>query len=134
MINKSVILKVVCDTLNVNPSEVLQPNNVKGTRLSDLVYARQLSMVFARKFNLGSLRSIGYYYGRRNHSTCVYAKIAIQNGIDTCKAKKAIYDKINIELLTFEIRSNVKEIDLLTEFDYPLEEISVENLSYQIPK
>jgi len=72
------IQKTVCEYFNV-PSELLKDK----TRKRAIVQARQLSMFLAKQFTNQSLKSIGKYFGGRDHSTVIHSCQAVQNLIET---------------------------------------------------
>mmetsp|Transcript_26954 Transcript_26954/g.62617 ORF Transcript_26954/g.62617 Transcript_26954/m.62617 type:complete len:480 (+) Transcript_26954:3396-4835(+) len=58
--------------------------NLKSkSRKRELVVARQLAMFFAKKYTNHSLKSIGHYFGKRDHSTVIYALQAVNDMLDT---------------------------------------------------
>lgn len=116
-----IILDIVCKSLNINPCLVLQGRKVTGSRKREKVYARQMCMVFAREYGLGTLEQVGREYGNYDHASVLHALKSIQNDCDTNKCKRAKYEEIK---------------DLLDEYEHPdvdLEyiELTPEALSYQ---
>lgn len=137
MITKKIILRVVCDVMHLDSKDVLQPNNVKGARQRELVECRNLCMHFARKYKLGTLASICGYYGRRKYTTGIYAEKVIARDNELYTDKKDLYDRICLELMTIQVNDSdeiARQIGILSEFDYMSEEVSIENLQYQIPR
>jgi chromosomal replication initiator protein len=58
--------------------------NLKSkSRKKELVNARQIAMYFAKKYTNHSLKSIGYYFGGRDHSTVIHALQSVSNMLDT---------------------------------------------------
>jgi len=53
------------------------------SRKRELVTARQIAMYFAKKYTNHSLKSIGYYFGGRDHSTVIHALQTVNNILDT---------------------------------------------------
>ena len=53
------------------------------SRKRELVTARQIAMFFAKKYTNHSLKSIGYYFGGRDHSTVIHALQTVNNMLDT---------------------------------------------------
>ena len=53
------------------------------SRKRELVAARQVAMFFAKKYTNHSLKSIGYYFGGRDHSTVIHALQAVNDMLDT---------------------------------------------------
>ena len=63
------------------------------TRKREVVQARQLSMFLAKHHTKNSLKSIGQFFGGRDHSTVIHSCQAIQNLMDTDKKfKKSVED------------------------------------------
>jgi chromosomal replication initiator protein len=72
------IQKVICEHLDI-PVDKLKAK----TRKREVVQARQLSMFFAKEFTNSSLKSIGGYFGGRDHSTVIHSCQAVRNLVDT---------------------------------------------------
>ena len=53
------------------------------TRKKEIVIARQVAMYFAKDYTNHSLKSIGYHFGGRDHSTVIHAVQSVNNMIDT---------------------------------------------------
>jgi len=47
------------------------------------VIARQVAMYFSKDYTNHSLKSIGYHFGGRDHSTVIHSNQAIENLIET---------------------------------------------------
>ncbi|MGD1843612.1 MAG: chromosomal replication initiator protein DnaA [Thermonemataceae bacterium] len=65
------IQKVVCDYFSISP-EILKSKS----RKKEIAMARQIAMYFCKEYTNFSLKSIGYHFGGRDHSTVIHA---IQN-------------------------------------------------------
>lgn len=72
------IQKTVSDYFNVNP-EMLKAK----TRKKEIVIARQVAMYFSKDYTNHSLKSIGYHFGGRDHSTVIHAVQSVNDMIDT---------------------------------------------------
>lgn len=58
--------------------------NLKSkSRKREFVAARQVAMYFAKKYTNHSLKSIGHYFGGRDHSTVIHALQAVNDMLDT---------------------------------------------------
>jgi chromosomal replication initiator protein len=77
-INIDYIQKFVSEFFNV-PVELLKDK----TRKREIVVARQVSMYFAKEYTNMSLKSIGSFFGNRDHSTVIHAITAINDLMDT---------------------------------------------------
>ena len=64
-------------------------------RKKEIVIARQVAMYFSKDFTNNSLKSIGFHFGGRDHSTVIHAVQSVNDMIDT--------DSI--------FRKNIKEIN-----------------------
>ena len=53
------------------------------TRKKEIVIARQTAMYFAKEYTNHSLKSIGYHFGGRDHSTVIHAVQSVNDMIDT---------------------------------------------------
>ena len=53
------------------------------SRKKELVVARQVAMYFSKQYTNHSLKSIGHYFGGRDHSTVIHALQAVSNALDT---------------------------------------------------
>jgi len=82
------IQKLVCEYFEV-PIEMVKSK----TRKREIVQARQISMYLAKNHTKSSLKSIGSFFGGRDHSTVIYACQTVVDLIDTDKKFKAyVYD------------------------------------------
>ena len=53
------------------------------TRKREVVVARQVAMHFAKEYTDLSLKSIGYHFGKRDHSTVIHALSTVSDMMDT---------------------------------------------------
>lgn len=53
------------------------------TRKREIVIARQVAMYFAKNYTNLSLKSIGYHFGNRDHSTVIHALTSVNDQMDT---------------------------------------------------
>jgi len=83
------IQKQVCEHFDV-PVDLLKDK----TRKRAIVQARQLSMYFAKQFTNKSLKSIGDFFGGRDHSTVIHSNQAIENLIETDEDFRGSVDQI----------------------------------------
>jgi len=68
------------------------------TRKKEIVIARQLAMYFAKEYTSHSLKTIGYYFGGRDHSTVIHAVQSISDMYDTNQSFKKIVDELRKKL------------------------------------
>ena len=52
------------------------------TRKKEIVIARQVAMYFSKEYTNHSLKSIGYHFGGRDHSTVIHAVQAVNDMMD----------------------------------------------------
>jgi chromosomal replication initiator protein len=132
MITKEMILKVVCDRMNVTNEDIIKSSKIKGSRIKEFCQARQLCMAFAYKYSIGTLFEIGRFYGGYDHATVLHAKKAVMNDYDTCKTYRIMYEIIKKDIEDFNDKGEC--MFLLSKdlsYDYPSVEICEEALSYQ---
>ncbi len=77
------------------------------TRKREIVECRQLCMFFSKKLTKQSLRTIGWYFGRKDHATVLHAVKTIDNLIETDrdfynKFKFFTYDTFGKDLIINE--------------------------------
>ncbi|MFY0599720.1 MAG: chromosomal replication initiator protein DnaA [Cyclobacteriaceae bacterium] len=72
------IQKTVSDYFNI-PQDDLKAK----TRKKEIVIARQVAMYFSKDYTNHSLKSIGYHFGGRDHSTVIHAVQSVNDMIDT---------------------------------------------------
>ncbi len=72
------IQKTVSDYFKVDQDELKAK-----TRKKEIVIARQVAMYFSKDYTNHSLKSIGYHFGGRDHSTVIHAVQSVNDMIDT---------------------------------------------------
>ena len=72
------IQKTVSDFFHVSQDELKAK-----TRKKEIVIARQVAMYFSKDYTNHSLKSIGYHFGGRDHSTVIHALQSVNDMIDT---------------------------------------------------
>ena len=72
------IQKTVSDFFNVD-QDLLKAK----TRKKEIVIARQVAMYFSKDYTNHSLKSIGYHFGGRDHSTVIHAVQSVNDMLDT---------------------------------------------------
>ncbi|AFD05171.1 chromosomal replication initiator protein DnaA [Solitalea canadensis] len=82
-ISMEYIQKFVCEYFEI-PLEMVKSK----TRKREIVQARQISMYLAKNHTKASLKTIGQFYGGRDHSTVIYACQTVEDLIDTDKKFK----------------------------------------------
>lgn len=92
-ISMEFIQKLVCEYFEV-PIEMVKSK----TRKREIVQARQISMYLAKIHTKTSLKSIGAFFGGRDHSTVIYACQTVDDLIDTDKKFKGYVADIQKKL------------------------------------
>ncbi len=72
------IQKTVSDYFHVDQKDLKAK-----TRKKEIVIARQVAMFFSKDYTNHSLKSIGYHFGGRDHSTVIHALQSVNNMLDT---------------------------------------------------
>ncbi len=72
------IQKTVSEYYKLNTEELKAK-----TRKKEIVIARQIAMYFSKEYTNHSLKSIGYHFGGRDHSTVIHAVQSVNDMIDT---------------------------------------------------
>ena len=72
------------------------------TRKKEIVTARQVAMYFSKEFTNHSLKSIGYHFGGRDHSTVIHAVQTVNDLIETDTTFKAAVNELRKK---FKMRS-----------------------------
>ncbi|MCU0399623.1 MAG: chromosomal replication initiator protein DnaA [Algoriphagus sp.] len=72
------------------------------TRKKEIVIARQLAMYFSKEFTQHSLKSIGYHFGGRDHSTVIHAVQTVNDMIDTDASFRNVVNELKKK---FKMRS-----------------------------
>lgn len=87
------IQKTVSDYFNI-PQDDLKAK----TRKKEIVIARQVAMYFSKDYTNHSLKSIGYHFGGRDHSTVIHAVQSVNDMIDTNSKFRFSIDELKKKL------------------------------------
>lgn len=68
------------------------------TRKREIVVARQVAMYFAKQYTNLSLKSIGYHFGNRDHSTVIHALTSVNDLMDTDRKFNATMQELTKKL------------------------------------
>lgn len=71
------IQKTVAEYFRINPDDLKDK-----TRKKEIVIARQVAMYFSKEYTNHSLKSIGYHFGGRDHSTVIHAVQSVNDMMD----------------------------------------------------
>jgi len=103
---KSVINKIVKDSKREIDIKYIQDIVSKYFQISveemkdkarkkEIVIARQVAMYFSKDFTNNSLKSIGFHFGGRDHSTVIHAVQSVNDMIDTDSIFRKSIKEIN---------------------------------------
>ncbi|MBL3656431.1 chromosomal replication initiator protein DnaA [Fulvivirga sediminis] len=67
-------------------------------RKKEIVIARQVAMYFSKEYTNHSLKSIGYHFGGRDHSTVIHAVQSVNDMMDTNAAFKSQVEELRKKL------------------------------------
>ena len=109
-LTKSIISKIVKDTNREIDIKYIQETVSKYFHISiedmkdkarkkEIVIARQVAMYFSKDFTNNSLKSIGFHFGGRDHSTVIHAVQSVNDMIDTDNFFKKSIEEINRRIL-----------------------------------
>lgn len=87
------IQKTVSDYFKVNQEDLKAK-----TRKKEIVIARQVAMYFSKDYTNHSLKSIGYHFGGRDHSTVIHAVQSVNDMIDTNAKFRFAIDELKKKL------------------------------------
>jgi chromosomal replication initiator protein len=102
---KDIETEVGIDFIQKSVSEYfgIQLDDLKAkTRKKEIVIARQVAMYFSKEFTNHSLKSIGYHFGGRDHSTVIHAVQTVNDMIETDSSFK---NSVNELKKKFKMRS-----------------------------
>lgn len=78
--------------------KVAQEDLKAKTRKKEIVIARQVAMYFSKDYTNHSLKSIGYHFGGRDHSTVIHAVQSVNDMIDTNAKFRFAIDELKKKL------------------------------------
>lgn len=87
------IQKTVSDYFRVSQEDLKAK-----TRKKEIVIARQVAMFFSKDYTNHSLKSIGYHFGGRDHSTVIHAVQSVNDMIDTDSKFRYSIDELKKKL------------------------------------
>jgi len=77
----------------------IQQDDLKAkTRKKEIVIARQVAMYFSKDYTSHSLKSIGYHFGGRDHSTVIHAVQSVNDMLDTDSKFRYSIDELKKKL------------------------------------
>lgn len=72
------ITKIVCEFLSLPENKIREK-----TRKKEIVFARQIAMYLSKQFTNNSLKTIGLYFGGKDHSTVIHACNQIETNLES---------------------------------------------------
>lgn len=87
------IQKTVSDYFHVDQDDLKAK-----TRKKEIVIARQVAMYFSKDYTNHSLKSIGYHFGGRDHSTVIHALQSVSDMMDTDSKFRYSVDELKKKL------------------------------------
>ncbi|MFK7953909.1 MAG: chromosomal replication initiator protein DnaA [Ekhidna sp.] len=87
------IQKTVSDYFHIDQDDLKAK-----TRKKEIVIARQVAMYFSKDYTNHSLKSIGYHFGGRDHSTVIHALQSVNDMIDTDSKFRYSVDELKKKL------------------------------------
>ena len=99
-INIKYIQEIVSKYFNISIEDMKDK-----ARKKEIVIARQVAMYFSKDFTNNSLKSIGFHFGGRDHSTVIHAVQSVNDMIDTDSIFKNNIDEINRRITNNYFRS-----------------------------
>lgn len=87
------IQKTVSEYFHVNTDDLKAK-----TRKKEIVIARQVAMYFSKDYTNHSLKSIGYHFGGRDHSTVIHALQSVNDMMDTDSKFRYSVDELKKKL------------------------------------
>ncbi|GAB4238104.1 MAG: chromosomal replication initiator protein DnaA [Ekhidna sp.] len=87
------IQKTVSDYFHVEQDDLKAK-----TRKKEIVIARQVAMYFSKDYTNHSLKSIGYHFGGRDHSTVIHALQSVNDMLDTDSKFRYSVDELKKKL------------------------------------
>jgi chromosomal replication initiation ATPase DnaA len=117
MINKDILLQIICNALSVDKERVMQNNDIAGARKANLVQARAWCMYFFKKYTTDTYQVIGEYFGR-DHSTAMYAINKLEDQMNIYSDMEVMFQKI--ELAIIEIKISMAESILKSRLEIEL--------------
>ncbi|MCZ6694844.1 MAG: chromosomal replication initiator protein DnaA [Bacteroidetes bacterium] len=89
------IQKTVSESFNVSLDDMKDK-----TRKKEIVIARQVAMYFSKEYTNHSLKSIGYHFGGRDHSTVIHAVQTVNDMMETnsqfCSSVESLKKKLKM--------------------------------------
>ena len=87
------IQKTIAEYFNLKPEDLKDK-----TRKKEVVIARQVAMYFSKEYTNHSLKSIGYHFGGRDHSTVIHAVQSVNDMYDIDARFRSSIDELKKKL------------------------------------
>lgn len=83
------IISIVTNEFGIPTSDVF-----RKCRKREIVMSRQISMMFIKQYDHGSLKAIGFYFGGRDHTTVIHSIRTIKDLMSTDEVLRERVNKI----------------------------------------
>lgn len=87
------ITKIVCEFLSLPENKIREK-----TRKKEIVFARQIAMYLSKEYTSNSLKTIGLYFGGKDHSTVIHACNLIQKNLESDIHLQEVVEKLRAKI------------------------------------
>lgn len=87
------ITKIVCEFLSLPENKIREK-----TRKKEIVFARQIAMYLSKEYTSNSLKTIGLYFGGKDHSTVIHAYNQITKNLESDIHLQEIIEKLRSKI------------------------------------
>jgi chromosomal replication initiator protein len=87
------ITRIVCEFLSLPENKIREK-----TRKKEIVFARQIAMYLSKEFTSNSLKTIGLYFGGRDHSTVIHSCNLIEKNIGSDPYLQDVIEKLRSKI------------------------------------
>jgi chromosomal replication initiator protein len=87
------ITKIVCEFLSLPENKIREK-----TRKKEIVFARQIAMYLSKEFTSNSLKTIGLYFGGKDHSTVIHSCNLIEKNIQSDPHLQDLIEKLKSKI------------------------------------
>jgi len=87
------ITKIVCEFLSLPENKIREK-----TRKKEVVFARQIAIYLSKEFTSNSLKTIGLYFGGKDHSTVIHSCNLIEKNIQSDPHLQDVIEKLRSKI------------------------------------
>lgn len=87
------ITRIVCEFLSLSENKIREK-----TRKKEVVFARQIAMYLSKEFTSNSLKTIGLYFGGKDHSTVIHSCNLIEKNIASDPYLQDVIEKLRSKI------------------------------------